>query len=163
MRKSGAIFLVFAIIATISLIAWAGVRIVEWISFDRNCEAYIIRAADANTVEMAKDNLQKAIEYAEENNLTEGTVYIVKFLKDPRNDVGFWYKNMKDAYMELDTLPEDATALEKTNVLMKLRESLLDGEPSGITVYPNNIAYFWWGLLSLIFTWIFWELYDKWG
>ena len=70
----------------------------------------------------------------------------------------FWYKNMKAAYEELDSLPEDATDLEKTNMLMKLRESLVDSaedcisvtHPEGISIYPDNVLYFWWGLLSFI-------------
>lgn len=56
---------------------------------------------------------------------------------------------MTSAYKELCDLPTDATPLEKTNVLMKLRETLLDsgGEgdvvtlPDGISVYPYNKAY----------------------
>lgn len=76
---------------------------------------------------------------------------------------------MKLAYEELDTLPVDATSLEKTNVLMKLRESLTDNDsngttgviiPSGITVYPNNTLYFLWGTLSIVATTVFWTLFS---
>ena len=157
MGKATKNFMVFAIIATIVFGAWSTVRIVKAVQFDMNCTQYIKRAADANTVELAKEELAKAISYAERNNLTEGVVSI--FLHQPRNDVGYWYKNMTDAYAELENLPEDATSLEKTNVLMKLRESLTDDEesgvsvtmPEGISIYPGNVAYFWWGLLSSIF------------
>ena len=151
------IFMVFAIMATIVFGAWSTVRIVEGVQFDMNCTQYIKRAADANTVETAKKELSKAISYAEENNLTEGVVSI--FLHQPSNDIGYWYKNMTESYSELENLSEDATSLEKTNVLMKLRETLTDENgsevsvtiPKGISIYPRNVSYFWLGLLSSIF------------
>lgn len=157
MGKAAKTFMVFAIIATIVFGAWSTVRIVKGVQFDNNCTQYLKRAADANTVERAKEELEKAISYAEKNNLTEGVVSI--FLHQPKNDIGYWYQNMTEAYDELENLPEDATSLEKTNVLMKLRETLTDETesgvsvtiPDGISIYPGNVAYFWWGLLSIIF------------
>lgn len=162
MGKAAKIFMAFAIIATIVFGAWATVRIVKGVQFDMNCTQYIKRAADANTIELAKEELAKAISYAEENNLTEGVVSI--FLHQPSNDVGYWYKNMTEAYTELEKLPEDASSLEKTNVLMKLRETLTDEKesgvsvtvPDGISIYPSNVLYFWWGTLSSIFCFGLW-------
>lgn len=162
MGKAATIFMVFAIIATMIFGAWATVRIVKEIDFNTNCEQYLKRAADANTVETAKEELAKAISYAEAHNLTKGIVSI--FLHQPKNDVGYWYKNMTEAYDELENLPEDATSLEKTNVLMKLRETLTDEResgvavtiPDGISIYPNNVLYFWWGLLSFIAGCVLW-------
>ena len=156
MGKITKIILFLAIIFTIAFGAWALVRTVKVYQFENNCEVYIERAANASSVEIAKEELGKAIKYAEDNNLTEGIVSI--FLKRPQNDVGYWYKNMKTAYEELDNLHKDATALEKTNLLMKLRESLVDTvdgttyvvSPQGISIYPNNVAYFWWAMISSI-------------
>ena len=158
------VFLVFAIIFTVLFLAIATVTVVKEIVFDMNCTQYIKRAADANTVELAKDELEKAISYAEEEDLTEGIVSI--FLHQPQNDIGFWYNNMKEAYSELENLPEEATPLEKTNVLMKLRESLTDETdsgisvtmPSGISLYPYNAMYFWIGIIFVIFAIVFWIL-----
>lgn len=157
MGKSAKRFLVLAIICTMIFGAWATVRIVKAVSFDMNCHAYIHRAAGATEIETAKVELAKAIEYIEENSLTEGTVSI--FLKNPRNDVGFWYGTIKNAYKELDTFSEGATQLEKSNYLMRMRESFLEvGLPDGISVYPNNVLYFWWSMLSLIGAAVFYIL-----
>ena len=159
-------FLLLAIVCTLIFVSWATVRIIKSIQFSFECEAYLKRAANANTIELAKTELEKAIEYAELNNLTEGIVSI--FLKNPANDLGFWYRNMKVAYEELDTLPENASPLEKTNVLMKLRESLTDSDstgatsvitPSGITIYPNNMVYFLWSMFSSVAATVFWILF----
>jgi len=166
MKKITKIFLSAAIIFSLFFISWTAVRIVKAVTFEFECEAYIKRATNASTVEMAKTELAKAIEYAERNNLTEGIVSI--FLKNPRNDISFWYNNMTAAYNELDALPEDSTPLEKTNVLMKLRESLADNSgdggatvllPAGISIYPDNVLYFWWCMISLFGLGVFWSLF----
>ncbi len=162
MESAKKIFYVLAIISTIVFGTWLTVRWIKETQFDMNCTQYIKRAADANTVETAKEELSKAIAYAEENNLTEGVVSI--FLNQPKNDIGYWYKNMTESYSELENLSEDATSLEKTNVLMKLRETLTDQKdsgvsvtiPDGIEIHPSNVLYFWWGLISGIFAVISW-------
>lgn len=154
MGKAAKKFMVWAIIASVVFGVWSTVRTVKAVQFETSCEQYLKRAADANTVETAKKELAKAISYAEAHNLTEGVVSV--FLHQPENDVGYWYNNLTEAYDELDNLSEDATSLEKTNVLMKLRETLIDETesgvevtiPNGISIYPNNVLYFWWGLLS---------------
>lgn len=166
MKKYEKTFLTMGIVFALIFLSWGIVRIVKGVQFDFACTAYLKRAANANTIELAKTELGKAIEYAKTNKLTKGTVSI--FLKNPANDIGFWYKNMKSAYEELDNLNDDATALEKTNVLMKLRESLTDNDssgstnvitPEGITVYPNNMIYFIWGMGSCIISIVFFILY----
>ncbi|MCL2487591.1 MAG: hypothetical protein FWE80_02795 [Oscillospiraceae bacterium] len=166
MGKIAKIVILPAIICTLLFGAWAAVRIVRSMAFSFDCTAYIKRAADASTVEMAKTELLKAIQHAEQNNLTEGIISII--LKNPENDIGFWYNNMKAAYTELDSLPEDAATLEKTNMLMKLRESLTDGNsdggitvtaPDGISIYPHNVLYFWWGSLSFFAACVFWAIF----
>ena len=164
MGKTAKIFMVFAIIATIAFGAWATVRIVKAVDFDMNCKQYLKRAADANTVETAKEELGKAISYAETHNLTQGVVSIL--FHQPKNDIGYWYKNMTESYAELEDVSENTSSLERTNILMKLRETLTDESesgvsvtiPDGISVFPNNVMYFWWGLLSSILCVIFWIL-----
>jgi len=166
MKKFKSIFLILAILFTVVFCVWATVRIVKYVQFNLECEAYLKRAADANTVEIAKGELAKAIDYAKQNNLTDGIVSI--FLKNPANDIGFWYNNIKSAYDELDNLTEDTSPLEKTNVLMKLRESLTDRDgnggtkvilPMGIAIYPDNVIYFWWAALSCAVMCVFWTLF----
>ncbi len=160
-EKKCIVMTVFAIIFALSFLTWAGVRIVKAHQFGVNCKQYIKRAADASTIELAKEELGKAMSYAEEKNLTSGIVSI--FLRQPKNDISYWYRNMKDAYSELDALPAEATPLEKTNVLMKLRESLTDEKdgdlsvtvPDGISIYPYNVLYFVWALLSILFALMF--------
>lgn len=119
-----------------------GARIYKKIIFKQNVTGYLKRAADANTVELAKEELKRVIDYLELNGLTEGYTSII--YKTPDEDIGFWYRNIKASYNELEML-QTTSALEKTNVLIKLRETLVDGGermkvtvPEGIHVYPYN-------------------------
>jgi len=136
------------IILSITLV---GFRIQKGIVFDQNVSGILKRAADANTIDLAKQELGKAITYLEKNNLTSGHTSIL--WETPDEDIGFWYQNLKASHTELENL-KSVSALERTNVLMKLRETLLDtGEktkvtvPEGLPVYPNNK--FWAGLMLL--------------
>ncbi|MEK7566555.1 MAG: hypothetical protein AAB527_00245 [Patescibacteria group bacterium] len=158
---------VMAVIFTLVFFTWGGARIVNNIQFDRNADGYLKRAADANTIELAKKNLAVAVKYLEENSLTSGYTSIL--WRTPDEDVGFWYDNLKASLKELEGVSSDATQLEKTNILMKLRETLLDqGQkgvhvtaPSGITVFPNNTFYVMWGAISFILAAYFFAIFFK--
>jgi hypothetical protein len=127
-----------------------GLRISKSIQFKQNVTGYLKRAADANTIDLAEKELSKVIHYLESNNLTTGYTSIL--WKTPDEDIDYWYRNLKASQLELQNLQSES-ALEKTNVLIKLRETLLDvGKgtkvtvPKGLYVYPNNLL---WALLML--------------
>ena len=104
-------------------------------------EDYLKRAADSNTVELAVDNLKVALNYIEANNMTSGHTSVL--YNSPDEDVAFWYDNIKQSYEELTALDENTTNLEKTNLLMKLRETLLDnGEKGESLTLPQAISVF---------------------
>lgn len=118
-------------------------------SFDRNCKAYIYRTSEANTVPLATKELSIVVDYLEKNGLTSG--YTSVFVNDPAEDIGFWYTNLKESLNELQNLDSNS-ALEKSNVLLKLRESLLSEKgkaiiPKGLNVYPHNLA---WGIAMFL-------------
>ena len=125
-----------------------GFQIAKRIQFEQNITGYLKHAADANTIELAEEELTKVVNFLEANNMTEGYTSIL--WETPDEDIGFWYRNLKASQQELQNL-EATTPLEKTNVLIKLRETLLDtGKrtrvtvPDGLKVYPNNAL--WAGL-----------------
>ena len=133
---------------------------VKAVNFNQDCKGYLKRASDANTVEIAKQELSTTINYLEKNNLMKGHTSV--FYNTPDEDISFWYNNLKSSELELSKVNDSTSALEKTNLLMKLRETLLDsGEksdyitvPYGLWRYPNNLLYgiiFWISLVSFIF------------
>ena len=135
-----------------------GYRVYKNIVFKQNVTGYLKRAADANTIGLAKEELSRAITYLEKNQLTKGYTSVIYITPD--EDIDFWYRNLKTSQSELQNLNSDSP-LEKTNVLIKLRETLLDTSskgtkvtvPKGISVFPNNTLWLilgWIALFSLI-------------
>jgi hypothetical protein len=147
-----------ATILTILSLTVFGVVIVKSITLKQNCTGYLKRAADANTVEIASKQLDIAVVYLEEKNLTSG--YTSALWKTPDEDIEFWYSNLKSAQLELSKVDSTTSTLEKTNILMKLRETLIDngedGEklivPPGLSRYPHNLLF---GLLQWLAGFIF--------
>ena len=139
---------------------------VKEIQFKQNCSGYLKQAADANTAEIALERVTKALDYIERNRLTEGYTSVLWTTED--ENIGFWYENIKACKAELEACL-NSSQLEQTNVLMKVRESLMDGEgltiPGGISRYPNNAAWMIFGWLSAFLIiggigWILWMLDD---
>lgn len=123
---------------------------ISWnIAFETGCSGHMERASNANTVEMAISEMKMVIDYAEKHDLTSGTTKI--FFNYPQYDIGFWYQNMKASLGELTSLKKNAAPLERSNMLLKLRETLTsqgDGKeklivPSGISMFPYNVLMFW--------------------
>ena len=139
-----------------SFLAWGGARIINEIQFDRGIGGYLKQAADANTVELAKERLITAVEEAKRRGYTSGFTSIL--YTTPDEDVGFWFNNLSVSLKELNEVRPDASLLERSNVLLKLRQTLLDhtqsGEkitaPGGITIFPSNGLFLLWALLSIV-------------
>ena len=125
--------------------------IVKGIQFDANCGDYLKLAADANSIDIAEKHLSTAIKYLEENDMTSGYTKIINYY--PKNDFGLWYENLKTAQTQLqETQSREYTELEESNVLMKLRETLLDGDgylthPEGVSMKHNYTLMFWLNML----------------
>jgi len=143
-----------AIIAAVSFLGWGTVRVVKAVSFTQQCSGYLERAGNANTIELAERELAVAIGHLDRSGIKNG--YTSVLWRTPDEDVGFWYDNLSASLGELREINEDASMLERSNVLMKLRETLTDGGksgtqltlPPGISIYPSNAAFFWWGWVS---------------
>ncbi len=153
-----------AILSSIVFLVWGGCATYSKVMFDLRCGNYLERAANSNTIELAEQNLKVAVAYMESNSMTSGNTGAL--WPSPKNDVGFWYENVSASLEELKSVKPDASQLEKSNVLMKLRETLLDnGEsgdsltaPDGISVFPFNGLFFWWASVSGILALICWVI-----
>ena len=149
-------WIVLCVLCVISFIVFGIARVNKYYDFEINCGGHLKRAADANTVEMAIPELQMALKYIEENHLTEGSSHFL--FKTPECDLAFWHNNLQASLKELQSIDPKASLLERTNVLMKLRQTLLDhtekGEsvttPPHISVYPNQWPYEIWCWVSAV-------------
>lgn len=134
-------WLVASTVTTLILAIITTVMLVKSISFDINCKMHLKRAADANSIELAQKELETVIDYIEKNNLMEGYTGIL--LKTPKGDLSFWYNNLKSALQNLNKVTPATSELEKTNILMKLRESILDQGKKGMEItVPPNVAFY---------------------
>ena len=150
MKQLSIIFAAIWIAATIWFISMR-------IEFAQKCTGFLEQAADANTIELALDRLDRAIHYVEKKGWTEGYTSILWRTED--ENIGFWYANLKASRQELVTA-KDSPQLEQTNVLMKLRETLTDNAdgntiityPSGLWKYPHNglFAFLAWAVNLLL-------------
>jgi hypothetical protein len=112
--------------------------------FERQCEDHLRIATHTNSIETAIVEVDAAISYVEANHLTDGSTDV--FLKTPSHDLSFWYQNLKTARQSLLAVPKTATEMEKSNVLLKLKETL-SLVPSGISLYPHTL---FWALTPLL-------------
>ena len=151
------------IIALIISLIVPTICIVKSVQFNQACGGYLKQAADANTPELAMERLNKALDYIESNNLTTGYTSVLWRTED--ENIEFWYTNLKATQKELEACM-DKEQLEKTNVLMKVRETLTDeGEkgtnltiPPVISKYPSNTLFYilmWLSIALMIFDVIF--------
>jgi len=144
------------VILVLPFLIWGGIRVEKYINFGIECSGRMKRAADANSIELAKTEMQQVVKYLEDNKMTSG--YTTALLwKPPSEDVGFFFRNMKESLDELEKMSPDATPLERSNMLMKLRETLLDSGqstsvtyPNGLEIFPNNTGYAIFGCLSSV-------------
>jgi hypothetical protein len=148
--------LIVAAAAVFHLVVVLGFFVYRGYVVETRCLQYLKQAADANTVDIAKDSMDKALAFIDAQQWQAGNTGII--LSQPKNDVGFWAKNLRGAKKELDDVRPDATPLERSNMLMKLRETLLDNDskgttithPGGISLFPYQVVAWIWFIVALL-------------
>lgn len=139
--------ILLGLVLCVPFIAWAVTGAVLAVQFNINCGGRLKRAADANTIEIARDELRQVVGFLESKSITNGYTSII--YKTPNEDIGFWYRNLKSSLNTLENLNKETTELEKSNLLIKLRETILDHtsngtsvtKPPGIALYPHNTIF----------------------
>jgi len=140
-------------VSLVGMIVLGTVSCLSVYQFNRGCADYLKLAGDASTVEAANGFLGQALSYMEATGKTSGNSSLI--FKKPSSDVGIWYKQTKDAKGVLEGIiakGDEATGIEKSNALIKVRETVLDETsvtyPPHIALYRNGYA------LAVILWWI---------
>lgn len=114
-------------------------------------------AADASTLETASDRIGRALDYLETHDKTEGHSHLL--VESPENDVGHWYKNLKDAKSKADTILADPDATDESRdlALVQIRKALVDGseivtQPPYMGIFPHQRLVTGVGLISFLAT-----------
>lgn len=122
----------------------------RYVDFEQQIRGHLKRAADASNPEMAIKELDYVIQLLEERRWTTGSSYLV--YETPEADVGFWYRNIAGARDSLADLADQTSELEKSNTLMRVRETLMDERfvthPPGMSLYPHYRTYVVFGVLA---------------
>jgi len=145
------------IVLCVPFATWAIIRVCCYILFSINCGDHMERAGTANSIDLAKTELRYVVDYAKSHNLTDG--YTSVLYNRPTEDIAFWFNNMQTSLNELENVKPTATELEKSNILIKLRETVHSKDnsahyPWGLEIYPHNIAMAIFGFISLILSFI---------
>lgn len=139
----------YAVLLCLPLAIWGIMDYMVTLTFEQECSGHLSRAGHANTIESAEEELSSAVSWLEHKNFTEGYTAIFNGLRTPDEDIGFWYKNLKASLDQLKKLPKDIAPLERSNVLLKLRETLIHHgktgddvvHPPGMARYPSNLTW----------------------
>ena len=145
--------MLFGALLCVPFLLFNGLRIYKHIIFDRDVTQHLKRAADANSLDLAKQELKIVLDYCDVHNLKQGYTSIL--YTTPDEDIEFWYNNILDCHSQMLTLPKDAS---KDLILIKLHQTLLDHKdgyevvtvPSGLVYYPSNWVWALWFVFSIL-------------
>lgn len=145
----------------LSFLAWGTTRTIDGIQYGRQVNGHLALAASANSIDLAKQQMQIAVHNMEDAGTTTGFTSVL--WTDPSEDVGFWYSNLKSSLTELNSVTSATSELERSNILLKLHQTVTahksqDADvfsPDGISVFPNNVRFALWGWGSAALFWAF--------
>ena len=154
MITKGRFFSLLCIISVVSFLSWAGARIYKYATFQEKIGGYLQNYVESGDMETAEQNLSEAINVLEEQGLTQGQISI--FWKDQNCNIGLWYNNLSESRKALTNSLQESK-FNQSIILEKQRDGLKGGTknssvrvPDGISIYPNNKLFFWWGILSFV-------------
>ena len=131
-----ALFTLFGIIAIMCIAS----AIISTIYFRVKCETPLRKAALAETLPEAKVNLDKAIQFVEQNWLTTG--YSSLFFKDDEYNITKWYATLKSAQREIDILyVKGYDQVEELDALIALLIKLTNIPENKQCVFLNDIVF----------------------
>lgn len=145
--------IILLILAISSTLGWLSFRIYKANQFESNVGTNLIQASVAIGAQTASEKLDIAIKYLESQNLTNGSTMIIGN-NNYSTDIGFWYNNLKNLLMEIQSTPKNMSQLEQVNLRQRIRSVIYCPYsygigPRGISVYPHNMIVGIWGWLSL--------------
>lgn len=120
--------------------------------FDNGCFNHLTLASHSGTIETSIKEIDISISYLESHGLVKGSTDI--WFVNPKNDIGWFYQNLKSTKNELAKLELNGSVLEKSNALLKLKE-VTEEYPEEIWLYPNQGRFIFLDLVSFIASMIF--------
>jgi hypothetical protein len=167
--KLSPLYFALKIAGIISLILFIFFRVEKESDFIAGCDDYLNLAANATSIESAKQNLSVSIKYLKERGLTSDHTSVL--VNTDSEDIGLWFESLTKSLRELQTYTAASSQLDQKNMLFKLHRTILGEnvrdrteelrDPTGISIFPHNMAYAWWGWLSLTAALVGWRYQYK--
>lgn len=128
-------------ILIVVVLSWRGCQVV---GFHSEVGSHLDVVKTANQPSMAIGELDQALLGMDLRGLgcgprgeqIVGQCFTSVMVSTADEDVGLWRRNLEEARADLARLPSDASHLEVSNTLMKLRESITT--PEGVAIYGWN-------------------------
>ena len=130
---------------------------------NKNCIKYIKDTATTTDVIQAENNLSKAIEYLETNNLTKGNTGC--FTKVSDDDINDWYQTLKYYQSEFqEIIKNDIESYKGAYMILNFQKEMLTSEgevfyPEHLEIYPYQLI---WTIILIIGIVIFVISYMSW-
>jgi hypothetical protein len=146
MRIKGLRLLLLSIALVLPFLGWSCTRIVLAVKFDNHCTSLIDEANKTGSPAAARAFLWKAEDYLREHNLAHGSTSIFfadqdenlekfsKFVHGQADDAEYAMNNNRPMKSELDST----------------FSTTLINPPSGISIYPHNAIFMWWGIMGFV-------------
>ena len=71
-QKGSAVLVLLGFILCLSFVGWSGLRVYKSIIFNIEVGGHLKRAADANTIELAKEEMEIVVSYLEKSGMKSG-------------------------------------------------------------------------------------------
>lgn len=155
-----------SLISLITVLFCIGFYIPGCIDVKQNITSPLKKAADAPTVQLAEERLNHAIKTIEKRGLTKGSTHVL--YRTDETDLGIWYNQLVETRNQLESVnPNSLTLLEESNLLMKVRETIVDQSdgdivvttPPRIITFPYHVPYAIVSFISFIALMIFGAIY----
>jgi len=152
----------------LSTLSWGGYRLVAKFQAQSAYLGYLKNASQTDSIPLIKIELKKAMVEIERRGLTSGYTSII--WTTPNDNIGLWYKNLMLLLNQLYYFPDNSSAKEKSKMLMKIKEILIDESkdekdnlyfPEKVYLFPHNKIVALWGAVSIMMTIIFFFLSAK--
>lgn len=128
---------------------WAGVRVYKSQYFDNHCAHHITRSIQEHKVlEHSINELNIAINYVEQHNLTTGYTSVFDYSAD--DDIDIFYRGLIEKRNYIQKLKDRDTELNSFIEFTEMRGYTGQSVhiPDGISIYPYNVLYFIFSIVS---------------
>lgn len=129
---------IMAVTLLIVFVGWSIFRINAAHEWNSEIKNHLEIAATTSSLEEARTEIGIALERIEARGITEGRPFLA--MPDPGNDIGLWYKSLKDLHANLLDLGENPSQHEANTALLLVKKTIMAEGLSEKVKQPQDIS-----------------------